>query len=65
MRQLHERLEKRRDDASDATPEVLDAQQTLDPGEIVWPRLSASDDLEKLLASVGAGDGEGDNRCTD
>ena len=65
MRQLHERLEKRRDDASDATTAVLDAQQTLDPGEIVWPRLSASDDIEKLLASVGAGDGEGDNRCTD
>ncbi len=64
IRQLHERLKKRRDDASDATSAVLDAQQTLDPGEIVWPRLSSSDDLAKLLASVGAGDGEGDNQCT-
>lgn len=64
-RQLHERLAKRRGDASDATAAVLNAQRTLDPGEIVWPRLPASDDIETLLASVGVGDDEGDNLCTD
>ena len=65
VHQLHERREKRRGDASDATAAVLDAQCTLDPGEIVWPRLPASDDIDTLLVSVSAGDREGDNLCTD
>jgi uncharacterized protein len=49
---MAERIRTRRNDASDATPAVLDRQLDHDPGPIDWLRLDAGGDPEKTLAAA-------------
>jgi hypothetical protein len=51
---LHERLAARRDDMSDATPGVLDAQLKLDPGRIDWPRVDARGSADDVLDAAAS-----------
>jgi aminoglycoside phosphotransferase family enzyme len=46
------RISARRDDASDATIEVLERQLTYDLGEVAWSRLDASGSIEATLAAA-------------
>jgi predicted kinase len=46
------RISARRDDASDATAEVLERQLTYDLGEVTWSRLDASGSIESTLAAA-------------
>jgi uncharacterized protein len=46
------RLRSRRNDASDATPEVLQQQLRHDPGPIDWLRIDAGQDLERSFDEV-------------
>jgi hypothetical protein len=47
-----ERLGARRDDASDASPEVLALQRQCDPGPLAWTRLDAGGDSRACLAAA-------------
>jgi hypothetical protein len=49
---LKARLDSRRDDASDATPEVLDRQLRHDPGFIDWVRVDVGTDRDTSFAAV-------------
>ena len=46
------RLRSRRNDASDATPEVLQQQLRHNPGPIDWLRIDAGQDLERSFDEV-------------
>lgn len=47
-----ERVSKRENDASDATPEVIDFQATFDIEPLHWPRVSAGETPQATLAEV-------------
>jgi hypothetical protein len=50
---LKTRVAARRGDASDATPEIVDAQLSRAPrGEIAWPALDAAADPDELAAQI-------------
>lgn len=51
-RTLKDRVSQRVADASDATPEVVSRQLTMEPGPITWHRVDASDTPEVALATV-------------
>jgi uncharacterized protein len=46
------RVAARRDDASDATPEVVRRQLAIDPGEIAWRALEASGPLDDVALAA-------------
>lgn len=47
---LKKRITKRRDDASDATPEILRKQLDYDLGQMAWQRLDCSGDIEQTVS---------------
>ena len=47
---MRARIESRRGDASDASPDILDQQLQSDPGSLDWRRMDARGDLEETLA---------------
>lgn len=49
---MKSRLRSRKDDASDATPEVLQGQLRHEPGSIDWLRIDAGGDQEHSLAAA-------------
>jgi aminoglycoside phosphotransferase family enzyme/predicted kinase len=49
---MTERIERRRGDASDATPAVLTAQLGRDPGPIDWARIDAGGGPDRTLAAA-------------
>jgi len=49
---LVSRVEQRRNDASDADPAIVRLQRTQETGHIDWPRVDASDSVEKVLANA-------------
>lgn len=49
---LLRRVAARRDDASDATTEVLRRQLTLDPGPLGWRKLDASGSIDAMVATL-------------
>ena len=49
---LKSRVSQRRDDASDATPEVIDSQLDYDLGPMAWTRIDASGSLEDTEALI-------------
>ena len=51
---LHQRVESRQGDASDATAEVVETQLGYELGEVAWTRLPAGGDLEETLAAARA-----------
>lgn len=48
------RVAARKSGDSDATPEVLQAQLSRDPGEIGWGRVSTAGPLQATLAAIRA-----------
>lgn len=59
---LVDRIRQRRQDASDASVEVLEQQLGIDPGSIEWTRVAAGADREAVLAAatraIGSATGE-------
>ena len=51
---LEKRITKRRDDASDATPEILRKQLDYDLGQMAWQRLDCSGDIEQTVSRANA-----------
>ncbi|OYX88556.1 MAG: hypothetical protein B7Y75_00460, partial [Azorhizobium sp. 35-67-5] len=51
---LRTRVEARRNDASDATPEVVDRQERYEIGELAWARLDARLPLPELGRQAAA-----------
>lgn len=49
---LRDRIARRRNDASDASVEIVDKQLAYDTGPITWPQLSASGDREATLQAA-------------
>jgi uncharacterized protein len=49
---LMSRTEQRRNDASDADPEIVRLQRGLDTGHIAWPRLDASGSSSRVLSDA-------------
>jgi predicted kinase len=49
---LVDRVRSRRDDASDATEEVVRRQARYDLGAVPWPRLNASGDVTERAAAA-------------
>jgi uncharacterized protein len=56
---MAERIRNRRQDASDATPEVLARQLENDPGPIDWFRLAAGGGPAETLAAARRALGDG------
>jgi hypothetical protein len=51
---MEQRVEQRRDDASDATVEIVRRQQTYDLGRITWRRIDASGLLNDVVETASA-----------
>jgi predicted kinase len=49
---LFERVANRKNDASDATPQVVERQMSYDLGQLEWTRLDASGPLEETLRTA-------------
>lgn len=49
---LFERVANRKNDASDATPQVVEQQMSYDLGQLEWTRLDASGPLEETLGTA-------------
>lgn len=49
---LKDRVKKRTNDVSDATPDIVDMQSTYDPGQIDWIKIDAAQDIENIYENA-------------